>query len=238
MQQENTRKVRRLEVFTGLIIILVSFSYIASILLDFNFVSPYTTLQEDLTYLSEQIHNQRISAGAWFVSAALTLLVIPFLLAVFHRRLRVLQYFCAIFMAGSSLAFIMMWRLEMELYHLVVMMIENGVAQAREEEKLALLKLVNQTQLYRYAGSSCVGIFAIMLGLTRFRLRRFPLFSTGILLLFGPVLVFFNWYDPDHLARTVALSAIVIGVVVFSVRLINRGLSPTGTSPEQEDVGP
>jgi len=39
------------------------------------------------------------------------------------------------------------------------------------------------------------------------------------------VLIFFNWYDPDHLARTGAMAGIMIGVVVFCVRLINRGLT-------------
>lgn len=216
--------MRRREVVTGLIIILVSFSFIASLLLDFNFVSPYANLREDLSYLSEQMESQRVSAFAWLISAGLTLLALPFFLMVFHGRTRVLHYFNGLFMVGASLAFILMWRLEMDLYHFMVMMSGNGMEQAGEEEKVAVLQLVRQVKLYRHIGSSCVGLFAVGLGLTRLRLRRFPLISTGILFLSGPVLIFFNWYDPAHLARTAALAGIMIGVAMFSVRLINRGL--------------
>ena len=51
--EKGRRKFRRREVITGLLIIGVAFSFIASLLLDFNFVSPYASLQEDLSYLSE-----------------------------------------------------------------------------------------------------------------------------------------------------------------------------------------
>jgi hypothetical protein len=51
----------------------------------------------------------------------------------------------------------------------------------------------------------------------------------------GPLLVFFNWYDPDHLARTGAMAGIIVGIILLSVRLINRGLniSPSLRSPDQ-----
>ena len=74
---------------------------------------------------------------------------------------------------------------------------EDGMAQATETVKLSLLDQFRQEQLYRRLGSSCVGLFAIGLSLTKFRLGKFPLFSTGLLLLSGPTLIFFNWYDPD-----------------------------------------
>jgi len=225
MQQVNNRRLRRREVATGLIIILVVFSYIASLLLDFNFVSPYATLQEDLSYLSEQMNSQKVSAYAWLASAGFTLLSLPFFLMVFHGRIILLHYLNGLFMVGASLAFIMMWRLEMDLYRSMAVMMDNGVEQVGEEGKIALLQLVRQVRHYRYIGSSCVGLFAIGLGLTKFRLGRFPLFSTGLLFLSGPVLIFFNWYDPTHLARTAALAGIMIGVVVFCVRLINKGLT-------------
>lgn len=236
MREENARKLRRLEVVTGLIIILVAFSYVASLLLDFNFVSPYATLQEDLSYLSEQIESQRVSAYAWLISATFTLVALPFFLAVFLGRLRALHYFNGLFLVGASLAFIMMWKLEMDLYRFIVMMLDNGIEQAGDEEKTALLQLVGRIKFYRLAGSSCFGLFAVGLGLSGFRIGRFPLFSTGLLFLSGPVLIFFNWYDPDHVVRTAALAGIMIGVVVFCVRLINKGLTPVGKSESADDL--
>ena len=48
--------------------------------------------------------------------------------------------------------------------------------------------------------------------------------STVLLMISGPALVFFNWYDPDHIGHTAAMAGIIIGVSIFCVRLINKGI--------------
>lgn len=227
MQQKNLRKVRRTEVVTGLIIILVAFSFITSLLLDFNFVSPYATFQEDLAYLSEHINNQLISSYSWLATALIILVAIPFYLVIFHKRLRALHYLNGLFMLGASAGFLLMGRVGLELHQTMVHILGEGIEQASEQMNLDLLDQFGQEQIYRRIGNSCVGLFAIGLSMTRFRLRRFPLLSTGLLLVSGPALIYFNWYDTDHLLRTAAMAGIIIGVAVFSVRLINKGLQGT-----------
>ena len=65
MRKGSRSKGRRMEVITGLIIILVGFSFVFAMLLDFDIGSPFSTLLEDLSYLSDQSLNQKISAWAW-----------------------------------------------------------------------------------------------------------------------------------------------------------------------------
>jgi len=208
-----------------LVIILVAFSFITSLLLDFNFVSPYATLQEDLAYLSEHINNQKISSYSWLATSVFILIAIPFYLIIFHKRLRTLHYLNGLFMLGASAGFLLMGKVGLELHQSMVQILGEGIEQANEQMNLGLLDQFRQEQIYRRLGSSCVGLFAIGLSLTKFRLGRFPLFSTGLLLVSGPALIFFNWYDLDHLARTGAMAGVIIGVVVFCVRLINKGLT-------------
>jgi len=224
MQQKTRNKVRRREVFTGLLIIMVAFSYITSMLLDFNFVSPYATLQDDLGYLSDHIQNQHISAWAWLGSALITFIAVPFYVVVFSKKLRALPYLNGLFMLGASAAFVVMGLVGLELHQTMGRNFGEGFEQVNEQMKLGLLDLFREEQLYRRIGSSFLGLFAIGLSLTKFKLGKFPLVSTILLILSGPVLIFFNWYDPDHIGRTIALAGILIGVVVFCVRLINRGL--------------
>ena len=212
--------------FTGLLLILVVFSYITSLLLDFKFVSPYATLQEDLAYLSDHTRNQKISSFAWLATALTTLTAIPFYIIAFRKHIRVLSYLNGLLMVAASAGFLMMAKMGLHLQQDMVVILGEGFEQAGDHVKLSLLDQFSQEQLYRRLGSSCVGLFAVGLSLTKFRLERFPLFSTILLLISGPVLIFFNWYDPDHLARTGAMAGIVIGVMVFCVRLINKGLSP------------
>ena len=86
MQEKKGRTGRRNEVLTGLILILVAISFVTSLLLDFKFVSPYATLQEDLSYLSENDISQKISSIAWLVTALITALSIPFYFSIFRKK--------------------------------------------------------------------------------------------------------------------------------------------------------
>lgn len=225
MQQKMRKKIRRREVITGLIIILVAFSFVTSLLVDFKFVSPYATLQEDLAYLADHIQNQKISSWAWLTTAIVTFLAIPFYVAVFGTRLKMLHYVNGLFMLGATAGFLVMGLVGLELHQTMVLSFGEGIDQVDEEVTYALLDQFREEQLYRRIGSSFVGLFAVGLSLSKFRLGKFPLFSTILLILSGPALIFFNWYDPEHLIRTVAMAGIMIGVVVFCVRLINKGLS-------------
>lgn len=224
MQQNNRKKARRREVYTGLIIILVALSFVTSLLLDFNFVSPYATLQDDLAYLSDNIQNQQISSWAWLATALITFVAVPFYVIVFSHKLKALHYINGLFMLGASAGFVVMGLLGLELHQTMVQSFGEGFEQVDEAMKLALLDKFREEQFYRHIGSSFVGLFAIGLSLSKFKLGRFPLFSTILLILSGPALILVNWIDPDHLVRTMAMAGIMIGVVVFCVRLINRGL--------------
>jgi len=235
MQHKGNRKYRRREVITGLIIILVAFSFLVALLLDFNFVSPYASLQEDLSYLSEHLINLEISVYLWMGTAFLILLTIPLFLATFHKRLRMLQYINSLLMVGASASFLIMSVKGLELHQAMTELVQQGFEQSDEGSKLLLLEKFREEQYYRYIGSSLVGLFAVGLGMTRIRVVKFPMVATVLLLLSGPVMIFFNWYNPDHLARTVAMAGVMIGVVIFSVRLINKGLSPrtNGVTPPE-----
>ena len=84
--------MRRGEVITGLILTLVAFSYVASLLLDFRFVSPYASPQEDVSYLRESIDQQLTSSIAWMITAALSFLAIPAYMLVLGKASRTLQF--------------------------------------------------------------------------------------------------------------------------------------------------
>ena len=128
-------------------------------------------------------------------------------------------------MLGASAGFLVMGLEGLKLHQTMVLGFGEGLEQVDEQIKIALLDRFRDEQFYRRIGSSFVGLFAIGLSLSKFRLGRFPLFSTILLILSGPALIFFNWYDPEHIVRTIAMAGIMIGVAVFCVKLINRGLS-------------
>jgi len=224
MQKKKGGERRRNEVATGLLLILVSVSFVASLLLDFKFVSPYATLQEDLNYLFENIRNQKISSITWLVTAVISLLIIPFYITLFRRELKLLSYLNGLLMLAASAGFMTMALVGLELHREISGIVAEHLDQAGDQINLQLLGQFHREQFFRLIGSSCVGVWALGLSLTRIRVPRFPMISTLLLMISGPALVFFNWYDPDHLAHTGAMAGIIIGVTIFCVRLINKGI--------------
>lgn len=217
-------------------IILAAGTYVTSLLLDFNFVSPYTTLQEDLSYLATHLQNLQISVWAWLLTSMITFLAIPPYLLLFHGRLRVLQYINALWLLGASVGFLLMGLAGLELHHQLASGALAGLEEANEQEWLTLLGLYQDELFYRRVGSSFVGLFAIGLGLTRFKIKRFPIMASILLMLSGPTMIFLNWYDPEHLVRTAAMAGIIIGISIFSVRIINKGLDIKTREVIREDA--
>ncbi len=224
MRQKARGKARRTEVLTGFIIILAAFSFMASLLIDFRFISPYGTTGEDLSFLFEHTQNQLASAVSWLVTALITLLAMPFYLTVFHRKTIILSYLNAILVLGASVGFVMMGIAGLQLHHAMLETMANEELMNDEQTRIAILYIFRDQQLYRHIGSSFLGVFAFGLSLTRFRVRRFPFFSALLLFASGPVLVFFSWYDPEHVIRTAAMAGMLVGILIFSSRLINKGM--------------
>ena len=229
---------RRREIRAGLTIILAVFCYITALLLDFNFVSPYTTLQEDLSYLSTHLRNLQISIWAWLATSLITFLSIPPYILIFIKRLQVLHYVNALFLLGASVGFLLMGLAGYELYQELASGSLSSLNEANEQEWLNLLGLYQDELFYRRVGSSFVGAFAVGLGLSRVKLKRFPLLASMLLIASGPTMIFLNWYDPEHLVRTAAMAGILIGVGIFSVRIINKGLGERPKAAEESQKDP
>lgn len=238
MQTELRKRQRRREILAGMAIILATFSYIASLLLDFNFLSPYTTLEEDLTYLANQEINQQVSSLAWLFTALITLLAIPPYLILMHKKMKVLHYINALLLLGATAGFLMMGISGLELHRELAGSLLPAMEEADEQEWINLLGLYQNELFYRRVGSNFIGAFAFFLGLSRFQIKRFPFVAMLLLMIGGPSLIFFNWYDPEHLLRTAAMAGIMIGITVFSVRLINKGLEEKPLEKEEKQGEP
>lgn len=224
MQKEPRSNRRRTEVFTGLIIILVGFSFIFSMLLDFDMGSPYSTLLDDLSYLSDQSLSQKISAWAWLSTSFITLVSIPFYLIVFHKKLKFLHYVNGLFMLGAAAGAFMIGLVGLELNQILTQDLVDGIEQSNEQIRIGILQHFKEESFYTGIGSSCAALFTFGLGLTRFKVASFPIVSTFLLVISGPMLIFFNWYNPEHLLKTVAMAGMMIGLIVFCVKLINKGM--------------
>jgi cation transport ATPase len=244
MQKKSRSKLRRNEVLTGLTIILVGFSFLIAMLLDFNIGNPYSTLLEDLAYLSDHSLNQKISSWAWLTTSVVTLVAIPFYLVVFHKKLKILHFVNGLLMLGAAGGAMMMGLVGLELNQILTQDLVEGFEQTNEQFRIGILEHFKDEKFYTSIGGSCAALFAFTLSMTRFRVPRFPMISTILLMISGPALIYLNWYNPEHILRTVAIAGMMIGLIVFCVRLINRGMidekteGVTDDKPADEAVNP
>lgn len=225
MQQESIINRRKYEIFAGLFFILVVVGYLATLLFDFEFISPYTSMEEDLQYLVNNPGNSRTSTWLWLGTSGLTFLAAPLLFMALHRRLIWLHYLDCLLLLTAAGSFLMMGLTGFHLQSEIEQLGGAAVQEAGEEVQIQLLALFKQEQDWRYIGSSFLGLFAVCMAFSRIKLKNFPLLTSVLLILSGPVLIYFNWTDTEHVLRTAAMTGILIGIGTFSVRLINRGLS-------------
>ena len=224
--------MRKTEVGTGLFLILLVFSYITSLLLDFQFISPYASLHEDLSFLSENTGTLRTSTIAWMATSLLTLLASPLLFQTMRKKQPFMSWVYVLLMSGAALCFFLMALNGFRLYQAACEVAGKGLESLEEAMELSLLERFRREQLFRLLGSSLVGLWTFVLAFSRLRERRFPLLSSILLATGGPVLIsfnvliFLNRCDMDHLGRTAAMAAIIIGVMLLCIRLINKGFSP------------
>ncbi|MEZ5070149.1 MAG: hypothetical protein R2751_04050 [Bacteroidales bacterium] len=221
---ETPRNIRRREVAAGIVFLFASFAFLASLLMDFNFVSPYSTMGEDLSYLAEHSQNQALSSLAWLSAGGFTLLSLPLYLWVFRRHQRFLPFINGLFLLGAAAGFLWMGKLGLDMHRGLLLWPEQGVEFLDETTRLHLFEQYHEFQWYRAVSGSGIGAFVFLLGWSRIRIKGFPAFSVPLMILAGPALIFFNWYDPDHLGKTVAMAGVLLAVVVLSVRMINKGL--------------
>jgi hypothetical protein len=213
-----------MELYSGLIIILVGFSFVFAMLLDFDMGSPYSTLLDDLSYLSDHSLNQKISAWAWLATSFITVVSIPFYLIVFHKKLKFLHYLNGLFMLGAAAAVFMIGLVGLELNQILTQDLVDGLEQTNEQMRIGILQHFKEESFYTGIGASFAALFTFGLGMTRFKVARFPMVSSILLVISGPLLIFFNWYNPEHILKTAAMAGMMIGMIIFCVKLINKGM--------------
>jgi len=226
MHAVNHRSRRKTEVVTGFIMLLTTFCFIAAILVDFNFISPYTTLYEDLSFLIDHRNNQVISSYAWFIVASLIFISIPLYIFTFNGRLKALHYVASLFILAASAGLFLTGWLGLEFSNSIKEVITTSIQNIEENNKLRLLSDFRDIQYYKRLVSSSLAVFVILLGLTKFRVKLFPVLSSILFITAGPVLIFFNWYDTEHILMTSAIAVIATGMIVLCLKLIYSGLSP------------
>lgn len=220
MHNNKRGKIRKIEVLTGIILILATLSILISYLLNFEYISPEHSIEEDMNFLLESTIPQRISSIAWMITALFTLSLLPFYLITFYRFHRITHIINGLMITIMATVFFRTALAGLSIANIVESFPENESIQSVNQ----VLSLIKDTILLIQTGITVFGGYVFILSISRFKKAMIPLFGTILLFLSGPVLIVFIWMNPEHLILTSAMAAASIGLFISGTKLVNKGL--------------
>jgi len=229
MHNNKRKKIRNIEVLTGIILILATLSLLISYVLNFEYISPEHSIEEDMSFLLESTRPQRISSVSWLITSIFSLFLLPFYLITFYRFHRVIHIVNGLLITVIASLFFRTALAGFSIANIVESFPENEGIQSVNQ----ILSLIKDTILLIQIGLTTFGGYVFFLSISRFKNAGIPLFGTILLILSGPVLIVFIWMNPEHLLLTSAIAAATIGLLNAGVKLVNKGLESGVKQPLQ-----
>ncbi len=216
--------IRNTEIITGIFSILAGLALILTIITRFEFISFFSSLNEDLDYLLDNMQLLKLNSIIWLVTAliitvsASTFIV---LLNPWHKLFSWLTGFFMILAAAMiSVSGIKGLSIIEILLHFQDLELTN-----HEILKLSIFTLAREKELYIVMAYSLLGFGFLSLGLFALRTRSMTI-ATGIVsIITGILLPVFTSLIPESIIADTGLVAGSITFLIIGVRVLFNGLS-------------
>jgi hypothetical protein len=212
------------ELATGSFAILSGLSLIFTILTRFEFISFFSTLNEDLEYLADNLFLLRANSIIWIVTS----LIITFtagnfiiLLQPFHKLFSWLTGFFLV-LAAAMISVAGIKGLS------VLGIYEHFGAESvisREVLKVNIFTLAREKDLYINTSYVLLGFSFLSMGLFALKTRRLSLFTGLVATSTGIILPVFNGIVQQSLFSDIGLVAGCITFMVVGIRLLFSGIT-------------
>ena len=220
----NTFNIRNTEIITGIFSILAGLSLIFTIITRFEFISFFSSLNEDLDYLLDNIQLLKLNSIIWLITgliitvSASTFIV---LLNPWHKLFSWLTGFFMILAAAMiSVSGIKGLSVIEILLHFQDLNLTN-----HEILKLSIFTLAREKELYIIMAYSLLGIGFLSLGLFALSTRSMSIATGIVCLITGILLPVFTSLIPESILADIGLVAGSITYMVIGVRILFNGLS-------------
>jgi len=215
-------KIRRIEVLTGLILIISILGMLAAFILSFDYTIPNTSFEEDMEFLIESYGSQQLSAVSWLIAGISYLFLLPFYLILFARFQKGMHIFNGLLILVMAYMFFSIGLSEYRIAEVAGGLIGNE----NPTEKLPAIQIlenIRQIKLFHRIGLTAFGTFATILSISRFKKAHFPVLGSTLAFIAGPLVVTFNWINPDSILLTGSLAVAWTGLLIIGARLTNKG---------------
>jgi len=215
-------KKRGVERLAGITALLITFLVVAAILTAIDIKPDYININEDLSYLGDNIDRLWLNSIIWFVTAILIVLFGPLILMSFLPYGRSSAYLAAFLICTTGILYLI---IAINGLNMINMVTAYQASSGQETDYIANISyfiLVSRSNL-QLAAYTLVGISSIILGLLIASSGLLPRFIGWVAIFGGLIYASFGWIGIDHILFMVGRLLFLLALIILGSFLLLRG---------------
>jgi len=214
---------RNPEIAAGIFALLTGISVIATLLTRIEFLSLFSSLKEDIEYMSENMILLRINSIIWVISSLFIALSAASFIVAFQPHEPTLAFLQGFFLMLASVLFCLSGLKGFSIIDLMSLYFEPDMKGA-EAIRYTVYSLSREKEIFTIASYALIGLSFFMIGLFALITRKISI-ATGIIgMITGILLPVFSSMVPKSILASVGISLACILYFILSYRLLFKGL--------------
>ncbi|MCF8379754.1 MAG: hypothetical protein K9H49_09270 [Bacteroidales bacterium] len=216
--------IRNTEIITGIFSILAGLALISTIITRFEFISFFSSLNEDLDYLLDNIQLLRINSVIWLITGLIITVSASTFIVLLNPWHKLFSWLTGFFMILTA-AMISVSGIKGISIIEIVLHYQNLELSNSELLKLSIFTLAQEKELYIISSYSLLGFAFLSLGLFALRTRSMTILTGIVSIISGIILPVFTIMNKDSILADVGLVGGSITFMVIGVRILFNGLT-------------
>lgn len=220
---KGTELKRKPEVIAGIFSLFTGFSIILSLLTDIEFLSYFSSLSEDIEYLSENKLWLQLNSFLWIISALLMLITSSAMISALVPHQSFLGYLHGFFLLFSSamlcFAGLKGFSINMLLENLAVIDTAHpDVVNAN------VLMLTGEKEIYLKTAYNLIGLSFFVLGFFSYVTSKIPILVGMLSTITGIMIAVFTLFIPHSILADLGMIMACCMFFILTIRFLFRGL--------------
>jgi hypothetical protein len=217
------KKRRNPEIAAGIFALLTGISVVGTLLTRIEFLSSFSSIQEDIVYLNENLILLKINSLIWIISALfLTLSAATFIVA-FQPHEPVLAFLQGFFLILAAAMFCISGIKGFSIIDLMSHYLEPDLKVA-DAIRYSVFTLSREKEIYIIVSYTLIGLGFFMIGLFALVTRKISI-ATGVIgMITGILLPVFSSLVPKSILASVGVALACVLYFILSYRLLFKGL--------------
>lgn len=215
---------RNTEVIAGLFALLSGIMLIFTILTRFEYITLFSSLNEDLEYLMDNITLLRINAVIWVITSLVVTVSASTFIVILNPFHKLFSWLTGFFLILSA-AMICVSGIKALSVIDILQHFDQLELLDSEILRLSIYTLSREKEIYIIAAYTLLGFGFLSLGLFTFRTRRLSYFTAFVSTITGIIVPVFTSLIPESVLADIGLVAGSITFMVVGVRLLFSGVN-------------